>query len=448
MSDLLDLYQTLIVEHSRHPHHRGTLDGDAVRHAEGDNPLCGDHVTVYLRVEDDRIVDVTFDGDGCAISVASASMMCDAVVGRTVDEANELFTDVHDMVVGASAQGGAGEVRHRAEVDDEDDALDASLDALGPLAALSGVRRFPMRVKCATLAWHTLRSALGARAAVLALLLVVGSGALAGCAAERATDVAAPAGGAAADALTSGDASTAAQATAGATAGGADSAAGGVATGGPAAAQPAGPSAAGPSAAVSDAIAAALPTVDDHGDAAAFQAIQAAQRKLLTEPAFRIRQSTTTAQQTFPMTLTFKAPDRFSMVTPQLMAVRLGERGYAKIGGQWLKDDNVVPSLKAAFDALRDPATVDRTLASVIDARSLGTSTVNDVPARHYGYRTVARTASTIFTSTFEIWVGAADGRPIVQQVKTEASGATSATAQLIDYGPGLEIEVPPEGVR
>lgn len=162
MSDLLDLYQTLILEHSRHPHHQGRLVGEDVHAAEGDNPLCGDRVTVYLRTAGDRIVDAGFEGDGCAISIASASMLCDAVIGCSLDEASALFTRVHGMVMGT---GDAGVEADRAGGDDGDDGdgLDAyAASDLGPVAALSGVRRFPMRVKCATLAWHTMRDALPA----------------------------------------------------------------------------------------------------------------------------------------------------------------------------------------------------------------------------------------------------------------------------------------------
>lgn len=147
MSDLLDLYQTIILEHSRHPHHRGRLAGEGVFSAEGDNPLCGDHVTLDVRIDDGVVVDAAFDGDGCAISLASASMLCDAVVGRTVEAAGDLFDAVHAAVAGPAGDAG-GELP--ADV----------AEALGPLAALGGVRRFPMRVKCATLAWHTLRRAL------------------------------------------------------------------------------------------------------------------------------------------------------------------------------------------------------------------------------------------------------------------------------------------------
>ncbi len=144
MSDLLDLYQTIILEHSRHPHHRGRLSGDGVVSAAGDNPLCGDHVTLDLRIADGVVVDAAFDGDGCAISIASASLLCDAVVGQSVAAAGERFESVRQAIAGQRADG-------------DDVEPDPSL---GPLAALLGVRRFPMRVKCATLAWHTLRQAL------------------------------------------------------------------------------------------------------------------------------------------------------------------------------------------------------------------------------------------------------------------------------------------------
>ena len=147
MSDLLDLYQTIILEHSRHPHHRGRLAGDDVVSAAGDNPLCGDHVTLDLRIADGVVVDAAFDSDGCAISVASASLLCDAVVGQSVAAAGGVFETVHAAIAGQQADGDVGP--------------DSSL---GPLAALLGVRRFPRRVKCATLAWHTLRAALDRQA--------------------------------------------------------------------------------------------------------------------------------------------------------------------------------------------------------------------------------------------------------------------------------------------
>jgi len=144
MSDLRDLYQEVILDHNRHPRNFGVLEG-ANRVAEGHNPLCGDRVSVYLQIEEDRIRGIAFRGSGCAISTASASLMTEALKGKTVEEARKLFHGFHDLVT----TGG------------EDDP-----DRLGKLAVFSGVREFPIRVKCATLCWHTLRSALADGAVV------------------------------------------------------------------------------------------------------------------------------------------------------------------------------------------------------------------------------------------------------------------------------------------
>jgi nitrogen fixation NifU-like protein len=140
MSDLTDLYQEVILDHNRRPRNFGALEG-ANRLAHGHNPLCGDNVTVYVNVEGDRISGVSFEGSGCAISKASASLMTDAVKGQSVADAADLFARVQAMVTAPLDQ----------PVDD---------DRLGKLAALAGVREFPVRVKCATLAWHTLKAAL------------------------------------------------------------------------------------------------------------------------------------------------------------------------------------------------------------------------------------------------------------------------------------------------
>jgi nitrogen fixation NifU-like protein len=140
MSDLTDLYQEVILEHNRRPRNWGTL-ADATRSAEGYNPLCGDRLTLHVRVDDGRVAGISFEGSGCAISKASASLMTDAVNGRTLDEATALFDRVHDMLTTPIDR----------PVDE---------DALGKLAVLAGVREFPTRVKCASLAWHTLKSAL------------------------------------------------------------------------------------------------------------------------------------------------------------------------------------------------------------------------------------------------------------------------------------------------
>jgi len=140
MSDLLrELYQELIVDHYRHPHNFGPLAG-ANRRVEGVNPLCGDRLTLWLRVVDGVIEDARFEGVGCAISTASASLMTDALKGRTEAQAEALFAGFRALVTGS------------ADV--------VSAVALGKLEVLAGVREFPTRVKCATLAWHTLQAAL------------------------------------------------------------------------------------------------------------------------------------------------------------------------------------------------------------------------------------------------------------------------------------------------
>ena len=138
MSELRDLYQEVIFDHYKSPHNRGVLE-DANCVAHGHNRLCGDQLTVYLKVGDDVIRDVRFEGQGCAISTASASLMTDALIGKRVEEARHLFERFHDLVT----------LEDAGEADD-----------LGKLQALAGVREFPARVKCATLPWHTLQSAL------------------------------------------------------------------------------------------------------------------------------------------------------------------------------------------------------------------------------------------------------------------------------------------------
>ena len=140
MSELSELYQEVILDHNKSPRNFHRL-ADANRKAEGYNPLCGDQVTVYVKVEDDVIKEISFEGSGCAISKASASMMTDSLKGRTTAEAEALFDRVHKMLKG--------------EVNPGDDSHD-----LGKLAVLSGVCHFPARVKCASLSWHTLRTAL------------------------------------------------------------------------------------------------------------------------------------------------------------------------------------------------------------------------------------------------------------------------------------------------
>ncbi len=140
--DLRELYQEIILDHGRRPRHFGHLEG-ANREADGHNPLCGDKVHVYLKVSDNNIIDdVMFDGKGCAISIASASMMTELLQGKNVDEGKRLMNAFLDMVKGDDAN---------FEGVDEDD--------LDQLQAMSGVSEFPMRVKCATLAWHTFAAA-------------------------------------------------------------------------------------------------------------------------------------------------------------------------------------------------------------------------------------------------------------------------------------------------
>jgi nitrogen fixation NifU-like protein len=143
MSDLSELYQEVILDHNKKPRNFQKLEG-ANRTAEGFNPLCGDQMSIYVQLEDGRIKDISFQGSGCAISKASAPMMTASVKGKTKEEAERLFEKVHSMLKG--------------EMDSK-----AVLDDLGKLAALSGVCNFPARVKCASLAWHTLRAALEAK---------------------------------------------------------------------------------------------------------------------------------------------------------------------------------------------------------------------------------------------------------------------------------------------
>ena len=139
MPDLRDLYQEVILEHSKAPRNFHAL-AQANQKAEGFNPLCGDHFTVYMTTAGDSIQDIAFQGSGCAISKASASMMTQAVKGKSKAEAEELFDTFHKLVTTGESNG-----------DRED---------LGKLAVFSGVSEFPVRVKCATLAWHTLQAAL------------------------------------------------------------------------------------------------------------------------------------------------------------------------------------------------------------------------------------------------------------------------------------------------
>jgi len=139
MSELTELYQEILLDHYRRPRNFGPLE-DADREIDGHNPLCGDRVTLRLRLAGDRVEEARFEGSGCAISTASASMMTEAVKGKSVAEAVELGERFRSRLTGGQ----------RSDADDD----------LGDLLALDGVRGFPMRVKCATLAWHALREAL------------------------------------------------------------------------------------------------------------------------------------------------------------------------------------------------------------------------------------------------------------------------------------------------
>lgn len=140
MSDVRELYQEVILDHGRNPRNFGPLD-DANRNAEGYNPLCGDRLALHLRVENDVVVEARFEGSGCAISTASASVMTQVLKGKTVAEARELFARFKALVTSSM-----------------DDVPDTA--TLGKLAVFAGVREFPVRVKCATLAWHTMDAAL------------------------------------------------------------------------------------------------------------------------------------------------------------------------------------------------------------------------------------------------------------------------------------------------
>jgi len=137
--DLKDLYRDVIVDHNRNPRNFGKLE-PADAHADGHNPLCGDRLSLYVNLDGDRLREVKFNGSGCAISVASASLLTEAVKGKTRGEVKDLFEDMHALLT-----------QQDAKVDP---------DKLGKLAALSGVREFPARVKCASLCWHTLNAAL------------------------------------------------------------------------------------------------------------------------------------------------------------------------------------------------------------------------------------------------------------------------------------------------
>lgn len=138
MNDTSELYQSIILDHNRAPRNYRAMDG-AARHVEGYNPLCGDHLTVWVKLEGDRVSDVSFQGSGCAISKASASLMTTVIKGKTVGEAEKAFESFHRMLTG---QGGPAD------------------DLPSRLAVFAGVREFPARVKCATLSWHAVKAAL------------------------------------------------------------------------------------------------------------------------------------------------------------------------------------------------------------------------------------------------------------------------------------------------
>ena len=137
MFDLKDLYQEVIVDHNRSPRNFGELDPPR-KALEGFNPLCGDRLTLYLNLDGEQISDIKFSGSGCAISIASASLMTDGVKGKSLQEAETVFADFHELLTGADAQ--------------------IDLTRMGKLAVLAGVRDYPSRVKCATLCWHTLHA--------------------------------------------------------------------------------------------------------------------------------------------------------------------------------------------------------------------------------------------------------------------------------------------------
>ena len=141
MTNLEALYQEVILDHNRKPRNFREIE-DADQRIEGRNPLCGDHVTIWLKLDGDRVADISFKGTGCAVSKSSASLMTSAIKGKTVTEARTLFDRFHDMVTGKLPDG--------------------EREKMGSLAALGGVSKFPVRVKCASLAWHAMKSALDA----------------------------------------------------------------------------------------------------------------------------------------------------------------------------------------------------------------------------------------------------------------------------------------------
>ena len=163
MSELNELYQEVILDHNRRPHNFRAIDGASAKQ-EGYNPLCGDRLTLYLSLDGEVIKDAAFQGSGCAISKASASLMTDAVKGKTVAEARALFDAFHAMITSDPT----------APLPDlSADARSAKVD-LGKLSVFAGVREFPTRIKCASLAWHTMKAAVEHRTGALALSEVEG----------------------------------------------------------------------------------------------------------------------------------------------------------------------------------------------------------------------------------------------------------------------------------
>jgi len=144
MSDVMDLYQEVILDHNKNPRNYGKLDS-ADHSASGSNPLCGDQLVLYLRMDGDRIEEIRFEGSGCAISTASASLMTQVVSGKSRDDVDALYDSFHELLTG------------------DPSVVAEAAPELGKLAVFSGVREYPVRVKCATLAWHTLKAALADR---------------------------------------------------------------------------------------------------------------------------------------------------------------------------------------------------------------------------------------------------------------------------------------------
>ena len=148
MMDLRTLYEEVILDHNRHPRNFGKKPEHTSHSAHGHNPLCGDEVQIHLRIEDGIIREVGFEGQGCAISTASASLMTEALAGKSEEEAKAIFDALHELLT-------------------DEDANDDGMQAMGKLAVLGGVKQYPMRVKCATLPWHTLHAALKQQAGLV-----------------------------------------------------------------------------------------------------------------------------------------------------------------------------------------------------------------------------------------------------------------------------------------